>query len=597
MACAPGNLSCPGLNVVGGIVGGDGLANAGPSVSNIISNSGISGLALSAATLAESVSVETITEGFTQITEGTADLVKTIGNSVGNGALTGMVGNTFSSVLGSGSNFSTVLNAHTAELFGNGPLQVVQTLDSVQAFADTSLSIAVPLLDGIATQYGQAVAALQQTLPLNNLGEVTDIGKYLGKAIPDLTAALTNGMSSLVNEITFLPTLGEELINLGDAFDIQDIVNFGNPGQLIKSIYEAGAEGITGIQPALATVGINPAEILNFTSSEYNDILNDVLSSITDSQLIENAQAILGSSINGLSSMADFTNLKTVLPVSFDQIPFDNFQELAEGLANIERGALQTPQQLGKLLIALETLQLTSLTDGINNVIDPDAFSNLSSTFLGGSGQDGSITVIDIMGSVGGVGILDQSQKYSNAINLIDSEGYMDDLRDRYDELERGIAGEYLDDPDPMIATEIVDPYDSTSYGSLEDFVIAKVAQIEAEVAAIKANSDISTVIADAESAWAAMQKKISDEKVFASRTDLHLDQRNSNPENAFYFVSQASRRANDMTISPVIEGMARTAQQGNDKFGEYTLALMIEERNKAVVDTREIRWMNQYQG
>ena len=267
MACG-GGLSPIGLSTIGGLMGGTGMMSAIPGASNLVAGAG--GGMLSSAMGAVSKVASSVVPGalnvegiaaaaggsldfagnaigpLTGITSAVSQSLNSIGSSLeqGLGAFTGSLGDGFSSIGGSG--FVDGLSSHGANLFGSSPLQMAQTLNLTESFSSISNSLAGPLNNALTSQFGANVSALTKVLPAGG-----DFGNFLGASIPDMQGLVTNGFSSLTDVVGNLPNLGADLQGLGTAFNVQDIANFGNPGQLVNSVFNAGGLEITGIGDAL----------------------------------------------------------------------------------------------------------------------------------------------------------------------------------------------------------------------------------------------------------------------------------------------------------------------------------------------------------
>ena len=172
----------------------------------------------------------------------------------------------------------------------------------------------------------------------------------MGSSIGDLQGMVTNGLSSLTSVVGNMPSFAGELGSLGTAFDLGNLTEFGNPGQLIQQINSVGGLDLTGISSALQQVGLGDVSISSLSNPIFNAELTDALGFIENPQMIANAQSLLGSAVPNLSSLADFTDMAKVMPASFDSIPFDDFTQFGEHLQGVELGSLANPSELGGLL-------------------------------------------------------------------------------------------------------------------------------------------------------------------------------------------------------------------------------------------------------
>jgi len=169
-------------------------------------------------------------------------------------------------------------------------------------------------------------------------------------------------------------------------------------------------------------------------------------------------------------------------------------------------------------------------------------------------------------------------------------------LRAMYTELSNGMAGNYLDTPsdpddDPSFIT---DPRDGSTHTDLDSFVFKKIQQIAAEVSSIAGNSTWSGSFGTARSNWTIMQKKIYDEKIHATKTDLQLATRNNDPDNAYHFVTNMVPRMEKTDVAAIVDGMADAAISNKDHYGEYWRAFIAESKNRNLVEPHDVNWRGQ---
>jgi len=596
MGCISAVASNLGMSALGGAVAGAGLANMGGAIA-----SRIGGLASSVGSLGALSNIAQVTTQYAS--PAAIDAAGVLNGSLGNlssvagvsnfgagtlsGALSNAAGGSFSSI---GSTLTGGLGSHAANLMGTGPIQAFQTFNGVEAFSNVSQSVAGTLKSVVGQQFGQAVSSITKTLPIG--GATGDFGNFLGASIGDVQGMLTNGMSSLTNVIGDIPNFAGELGSLGTAFNVGNLTEFGNPGQLIQQINSAGGLEISGLGKALQEVGLGDVPISSLSNPIFNAELTDALGMIQNPQMIANAQNMLGSSIKGMESLADFTDMAKVMPASFDSIPFDNFQQLGEHLQSVELGSISNTGQLGGLLTSLNTVDIPNIIN-TSDTIDPTALSSLTSGFLGGTGPGGSILSSDMMGTLGGIGIRQSALDYEDAINNLSSKGAFNDVNVLYGQITSAIAGNYLDVPgDFGASTTHTDPEDGSTHTDLDSFVQNKQDQINSAIAAIASAYPTESAVASA--AYTPILKKVYDEQQFAGRTDLRLELRDEAKENAYHFVTNHQSRSARSDIIQIVEGMQDQAVQNGDKFGEYWRAFTAENKNRNAADTYNIRWRSE---
>ena len=123
---------------------------------------------------------------------------------------------------------------------------------------------------------------------------------------------------------------------MGTAFDVSNIADLGNPGQVVAGLNTADAMTATGLDVTLAQVGIDPATIYNLGNETYNDLMQIVLDSVTSTELISNAQALLGTNIDDMTSLGDYTNFDKIFKNSMVFTSRPPFSSLTSTKATVE---------------------------------------------------------------------------------------------------------------------------------------------------------------------------------------------------------------------------------------------------------------------
>ncbi len=225
---------------------------------------------------------------------------------------------------------------------------------------------------------------------------------YLGSGYPDYQAVITNGVSTLVTiaSVANFQLLASDLTNLGEAFDISNIADFGNPGQVVAALDAAGGLSATGLDVALAQVGIDPGKIYNLGLDTYNVIMQSILDSVTTPELINNAQVLLGTVIANMTSLGDYTDFDKIFVNSRDVISFSTMAEFKTKLQALELGRIETVAQLAAYINIVEPASLPSIGNN-NNFVVTSYVDDMIAKFLGGTGLHGAITLSDMIGILG----------------------------------------------------------------------------------------------------------------------------------------------------------------------------------------------------
>jgi len=504
------------------------------------------------------------------------------GDAHGNGAFTGVVPQGFVGSVGSNTGMAG-LHAHATLMFGSSPLQMAQTFFAAEGLVSISEDLA-PTLSKLNTgvEFGKFPNVDSLVYPADGV-----FPNYLGSGYPDYQAVVTNGISTLVTaaSVTNFQLLASDLTNLGEAFDISNIADFGNPGQLVAALNAAGGLSATGLDLALAQVGIDPGKIYNLGLDTYNVIMQTILNSVTTPELINNAQTLLGTAIANMTSLGDYTNFDKIFVNSRDVISFSTMTEFKVKLQALELGRIETVAELAAYINNVEPASLPSIGNN-TNFVATSYVDDMIAKFLGGTGPNGSITMSDMIGILGGVVVRGHATQYKNAMDRLYAAGTLTTLRARIDELANGLNDVY---GTPPTITDV----DSTVYSSYALFQAAKITQIETECAAIISGGGTDVQLAI--DSWLAIFRKVRDEKDFQSRVDMGYSIRTTLIDNAYSFVTGLRGTMNEYDKAAIINGMVDEAVRQGDVGGEYMRAYIKELENKQVADDFDIRWRAEF--
>jgi len=514
----------------------------------------------------------------------------------GSGAFTGVVPEIYTSTVGAGIGADR-LKAHGTLVFGATPKQMAQSFFTSQGLTSTSKQLAPTLSklrDGV---FFDKMPGLDSFVyPADGV-----FPNYLGSGYPDYQSVVTNGISTLVKTATVenFQLLASDIINLGSAFDLSDIANFGNPGQVIGTINTANGLGITGLNVVLAHVGINPDAIYNLGLDIYNEVMQVVLNSVTTPELINNAQTLLGTSINNMESIGSYTDFDKIFINSKDIVTFSTMAEFREALQAVELGRIETLAQLGSYINSVEPATLPTIGNA-SVFTNADYINTMIAKFLGGTGPYDSILLSDMIGSLGGVGISTPADEYIAAMNKLYSAGSLTSIQTHLTQLVAGLGGAYTTGPvGPDNTYTINDPEldpisgdEAPPYASYQN---AKIGQIEADCSALMSQRNVNSDIQSAIDAWDTVFKKVFDEKEFQSRVDMGFDIRTSYSDNSYGFIIGLRGTMDQYNKAPIINGMVNQAIDQGDIGGEYMRAYIKELENKLSADAFDIRWRAEF--
>jgi len=515
------------------------------------------------------------------------------GDAHGNGAFTGVVPQGFVGSVGGANTGMASLHAHATLMFGTGPIQMAQTFFAAEGLVSVSESLAPTLSklnDGVEFDKFPNIDSL--VYPADGV-----FPNYLGSGYPDYQAVVTNGISTLVTQATVanFQLLASDLVNLGSAFDLSDIASFGNPGQIIATLNNAGGLSATGLDVILAQAGVDPGSIYNLGSENYNVIMQSILNGVTTPDLIANAQTLLETTVSNMTSLGDYTDFDKIFVNSKDVISFSTMAEFKTKLQAIELGRIETVAELAAYINSVEPASLPSIGSNTNFVVT-SYVDDMIANFLGGTGPNGSITLSDMIGILGGVVVRGHATQYQNAMDRLYAAGTLTALRARMDELVAGLNGDYTTGTTPNFI--ITDPNGGATYGPSDppdyaSFQAAKITQIESACAAIISGGgdDVQLAI----DSWLAIFRKVRDEKDFQSRVDMGYSIRTNLIDNAYSFVTGLRGTMNEYDKAAIINGMVDEAVRQGDVGGEYMRAYIKELENKQVADDYDIRWRAEF--
>jgi hypothetical protein len=511
----------------------------------------------------------------------------------GSGAFTGVVPEIYTSTVGTGIGVDR-MKAHGNLMFGANPLQMAQTFFIADGFVGTSKRLAPTLKkldDGV--EFGKFPNVDSLVYPADGV-----FPNYLGSGYPDYQAVVTNGVSTLVTtaSVANFQLLASDLVNLGSAFSISDIANFANPGQVVAALNNVDGLTASGLNVVLAAVGIDPSTIYNLGNSTYNVLMQEVLNAVNVSELVANTQILLNTNIANMTSLGDYTNFDKIFVNSKDIISFSTIEEFREKLQALELGGIETVAQLAAYINNVEPASLPTIGNNTDFVVT-SYVDDMIAKFLGGTGPNGAITLSDMIGVLGGVGISTHATEYITVMNRLYTAGELTALQSRLDELTNGLNGSYTTvvDPGPPEIISISDPFDSSIHASYASFQANKIGHIEAACAALMSRRNVNSDIQLAIDAWNNLFKKINDEKDFQSRIDMNYAIRTNFADNAVSFIQGLRGTMDQYDKAAIINGMVDEAVRQGDVGGEYMRAYIKELENKQVADDYDIRWRAEF--
>ena len=328
----------------------------------------------------------------------------------------------------------------------------------------------------------------------------------------------------------------------------------------------------------------------------YNVIMQSILDGVTTPDLIANAQTLLETTVSNMTSLGDYTDFDKIFVNSKEIITFSTMAEFRTKLQAIELGRIETVAELAAYINNVEPASLPSIGSNTDFVVT-SYVDDMIANFLGGTGPYGSITLSDMIGILGGVGISTYATEYITVMNRLYTAGELTALQSRLDELTNGLNGSYTTvvSPGPPAVISITDPFDSSIHSSYASFQANKIGHIEAACAALMSRRNVNSDIQLAIDSWNKLFKKIHDEKTFQSRIDMGYEIRTNLKDNAYSFVTGLRGTMDQYDKAAIINGMVNQAVAEGDVGGEYMRAYIKELENKSVADDYDIRWRAEF--
>jgi len=328
--------------------------------------------------------------------------------------------------------------------------------------------------------------------------------------------SLSTGGISDINRT--LPAFGEDLLKLGQAWDLTNLIYYGFPSALLFQMAKAG-----GLLPEF-TAKLDAAGL---STEELNTILTDTSATTqaegiiyqamldTTGSTLDQVKTILDVTTLNLTTMADLLNPVKTLPNSYQQLTIqaptgggpipvtisltniygaaatvnavilpmfindEAYNELAkiipsdQALANRAIGnSLGQVKNISQLTLpafttAVRAIEINTGLGDINALTQPvptSVSSNLNTLLATGTGPNGTLTLFDFMGTITGIPYTEEFTAAANTINNMQAANtlyYLSDSTDGvFTVMQNTLDGDYgnVIDPGPPVIIDIVIP-------------------------------------------------------------------------------------------------------------------------------------------
>lgn len=438
--------------------------------------------------------------------------------------------NIFASVSSAGAiggNIQALLKSSSSHVFGNAAT-LVGDLDSLPGF-DIGLMTNKMFQDRMSVEdfknsqdldmlaggflKGQFKQALDRTLDLTgDFGEVLpelisrDKINAFSSLYGDYNSYATNGFGNLTND---LRSLAVDLTNLGHLGDLTDLMNIGTPNQVARQLITAGLGMTTGLLSLMLDQGVTPDMLGDDT---VNPVIYDILGSINNEEVIARVkETMLISDYINITTLADLVDHKILFPFSYDFNKFSEIRDMALTLSLIGIGNSRavTFEDLGQIMLSLETVEDATELLEEKNVIRPEEFTDLQFQLPPASYFNTlGITVADFIGTAAGYVHTNTLPRIKELYDTLENDyDIVDDFKLLMVLLTDTLKGDYLVLGAPnSIVVPTTAGYIFGTYYSLDEAALAIKDAIEAEIVLIEevvaADPDLTDLFNELSDLW-----------------------------------------------------------------------------------------------
>lgn len=307
----------------------------------------------------------------------------------------------------------------------------------------------------------------------------------------------TGGMNTLstgnMNQVSSdPPSLGLDLAALGQLISLSNLDNLGLPGELLAQIGRVTNGGISAVNDLLVAAKLPNSQIAalsagnNLLTPQEEKIAYSVLTAITG-ELLSQILIMLGVTVKNIVNLAQLLNPRLILPNSYATlvcptstalvpvyingsvntalesilsnpavsaytgpnntnslatlkliIPPDQAvanKALARGLQQIKKISTVNLPALSRAMLPIQTLDDLSLVQGLATPVPASAISFYQSQLGQGTGPNGTLRLVDIIGVGSGFNITSNLSIVSNSISNLYSSGTFSTLTQCYDNM------------------------------------------------------------------------------------------------------------------------------------------------------------------
>ena len=560
-------MSFAGQNAAGALLQGKGLGHYGQIISGLLRGSAVYNkmVELEGEIRANVVDPEDVSyDPAADISPAVIGTLNTIGNgdAYGSGAFTGTVSSSYTSL--DAGRLHDSINAWTSYLHGGDAIKCVQLFENASSVASVSRDLHPTIVESKRVNFGIDPAV--EKLDFNTFNSEQF---YLGEQFNNPVDMVTNGYTILVDSTSSLPQLGTMLIELGSAFNLINPTTFGNPGQLLQACYTADIAEAIGLSTALSNVGLGNVAFDDLDLDIYNNQCKQALAQLDNPTIVDVVKRMLNVTNVQITTLDDFTKFENILP-NYSILNGNTLDEFRQVLIKLEYGDFVTASDFGNFLSGLSVPNMPTL----GNESTPTNGNMLSSVENKYLYNGNPISLTDLIGSVGGVGISEHVLAYTSHSKTLEDSGQFVDIIQKIND-----------------AIDIVTGVTSPGPATVEEATIGALDDIANEAAALNSKKNVVPEIAAMIESYLAIGQKVVNEKQLTNKFNLYLNDRMDDDQLIVLWPTSLRNYLTDPNDMAVVEGCAECAVISADNLGEYILSACSEARNMVYIESNNIRY------
>lgn len=439
-----------------------------------------------------------------------------------------------------------------------------------------------------------AMAAGASSIAKNIVGSVAEgmgarfgsvAGGY-GPLIKNMEGLLTYGISTIGNNIG---AVAAAMIKTG-KWDTSNLTRLMQPSNIAVQILSKGLGDVTGLTQALAN---NNVPLANLDSPLNDAAVKAILANTTSTAALNAVVNTFGVQV-GITNLAQLTDMTHMFGADVvSGMGVNNFSDLGKAFIEGEIIQTETFDEIGVAFAQIESARDLNHVIQMPTPMHQPSADLLLDTWGYGSGTFGEVNLADCLGSATGHVHEDTVPVMVDRIQWLSEQPEAERYFELTNILNDLFAGQYFanseegggDGEEPSTTQTIVIP-DIGEFTTLDDAVIAIIAEIEAELQGLvnSSNPDIVQAIQDCNDAHDASTAQVLREIHFWSQFDHNiLEPTKVTPLDAYTNMMTITEYALQTGYGNAADCIERLCT--DDFYGDSIKALMIQTRNAQVAE------------